>query len=305
MSEEYDLKKSEKLVGQLYPNLVSKNGRVIDGLHRLKANPKWKSLTLKEVDTDEKFWTARILANTRRDVPFSERQRWFNELAEIYFKQGIKSDGSIVKKVAEVTGYVKPDGSPSSVLYNYLEEKYKSKPHVISAKTVATVTVAKPQTPIEIAKEKLGSDYHKFEVEIEQQLRTNIEEETKEKLRKDPEFIVETIEKSPIILSRLPESAVTREGFYKPVLTQQEAESLEQATRDVEKDLEKRRQDPKVQERAKLVRAWTALGNILGIADNVFCPACGKIGANNLVWKCHPNITLAETDKQIKQRLEE
>jgi len=39
---EYDLKISEK-IGQLYPVLVDAEGNVIDGFHRLEADPKWRT----------------------------------------------------------------------------------------------------------------------------------------------------------------------------------------------------------------------------------------------------------------------
>ena len=186
MSEEYDLKKSKETIGQLYPILKSKDGQIVDGFHREKADANWKTLVLPEIDNEEKFWTARIIANTRRDILYSERERWFNELAEVFLKQGIKPDGSIVKKVMETTGY-----SERSVT-RYLGDKYKMQtaPQGISKTAVTAV----PQTPIDIVKQKLGSGYNAVEKEIEKNLRMNIEEETKEKLLKSPEFQREVIQ---------------------------------------------------------------------------------------------------------------
>lgn len=48
-----DLERSEKTIGQLYPILRDAKGRVIDGYHRLDANPKWKSVQLDNVRTEE------------------------------------------------------------------------------------------------------------------------------------------------------------------------------------------------------------------------------------------------------------
>ena len=41
MSDEYSLKKSKDKSGPLYPVIIAKNGRVIDGRHRLKEDPDW------------------------------------------------------------------------------------------------------------------------------------------------------------------------------------------------------------------------------------------------------------------------
>jgi len=50
---EYDLKKSEKGIGQLYPILEAKDGEVIDGFHREEADKKWKRVRLEHIDTEE------------------------------------------------------------------------------------------------------------------------------------------------------------------------------------------------------------------------------------------------------------
>ena len=113
MSEEYDLKKSEKKIGQLYPILKSKDGQVIDGFHREKADANWKTLVLPEIDNEEKLLLARLIANFhRRQVSREEKAEWINGLAEIYQKQGLKiyskvpsaAENEIRNKIAEVTG---------------------------------------------------------------------------------------------------------------------------------------------------------------------------------------------------------
>lgn len=128
MSEEYDLKKSEKGIGQLYPILKSKDGKIIDGFHREASDPNWKSIVLPEIDTEEKLLIARAVSNWhRREVPKEEKAEWIDGLAEIYQKQGLqvgspKQANQIINKITEVTGL-----TPQTVR-NYLSKKYRQTP---------------------------------------------------------------------------------------------------------------------------------------------------------------------------------
>jgi len=298
MSSEMGLKESQKKVGQLYPVIVAKDGRVVDGLHRLKEVPNWKSIRLEEIDTDEKYWAGRIVANTRRDVSYSERKDWFNQLAEVYFEQGIKSDGSIVKKVMEATGY-----SDRSVA-RYLDDKYKMKEHAVK-KPFEDIMSSKPLTPIDVAKQTLGADYNAVEEAIRKEVQVNIEADMKEKLSKDPDFIIEIVENAPMTLpSILEKRPYTKEGYYKPFLTKKQAEELSEAHRKTEEDLQRRRDDPNLQARARLTKAWMSIGHVLGVLDNLFCPKCGSDAKTHLVWKCHPEIGMVETQNLYKSKLE-
>lgn len=118
MSEEYDLKKSENKIGQLYPILVTKDGKIIDGFHRKDADPNWKSLVVPEIDTEEKLLLARLIANFhRRHVEEWEKKEWINGLAKIYVNQGFKVQpeqigsakptNEIIVKLMEATGLSK------------------------------------------------------------------------------------------------------------------------------------------------------------------------------------------------------
>lgn len=113
--EEYDLKKSTDLIGQLYPILIAKDGEVLDGVHRVQANRKWKFMTLEHIDTEEKKVVARFVANfNRRKMTRAEKEEMINALARIYKergfavpKQGATGPGrknEIIQKIAEVTG---------------------------------------------------------------------------------------------------------------------------------------------------------------------------------------------------------
>jgi len=117
MTEEplqYDLKQSKKEIGVLYPAIADKYGRIIDGKHRLDVDPEWPTFLLSDIDTDEKFLVARIIANThRRVVPAEEKTEWLAELAE--------KTGWTPKEMAERLGV------SYSWVMKYLPDKHKTK----------------------------------------------------------------------------------------------------------------------------------------------------------------------------------
>lgn len=125
MSEEYDLKKSKKTIGQLYPILEAKDGEIIDGFHREEADKNWKRVRLDHIDTEEKKLIARLVANFhRRQLLREEKAEWINGLARIYQKQGLKIRGErgqneIVRKLCEATGL------NFRTVIQYMDEKYK------------------------------------------------------------------------------------------------------------------------------------------------------------------------------------
>jgi hypothetical protein len=112
--QEYDLKKSTKRIGQLYPVLKAADGEILDGCHRVESNPNWKTMVLQNVRTPEDKIIARLVANFhRRTVTAKEKAQWINQLAEIYRNNGLKVEGDrekaqganeIVRKICEVTG---------------------------------------------------------------------------------------------------------------------------------------------------------------------------------------------------------
>lgn len=121
--ERYDLNESAKGIGQLYPVLVDKKGRVIDGFHRLQADPKWRVQPLDHIDSDEKLLLARCIANWhRRQVSREEKAEWINGLAEIYKKQGLK-----VSPINEVKAKIM-DGTKFAerTISRYLSSEYKA-----------------------------------------------------------------------------------------------------------------------------------------------------------------------------------
>jgi len=203
LSEEYDLKKSEKGIGQLYPILKSKDGKTIDGFHREAANPNWKSVMLPEIDTEEKLLIARCVANWhRRKVKESEKEEWINRLARIYKKQGYKIsdkfpfENEIKQRIIEVTG-LKHDTVESYLVNEYKQQQRRPKESY------------QPQIPASQRIEKnLGSEVverHREEVLAEEKPR--IEQQVKAKLLKSPEFqreVIREISKPQIVKASEP-----------------------------------------------------------------------------------------------------
>ena len=88
-----NLETSEKAIGQLYPVLRDAEGKVIDGYHRLDVNPDWKSVILEDVKTEEDRLIISAHVNLgRRTITPSEIRIIINNLAEIYYKQGLRPD---------------------------------------------------------------------------------------------------------------------------------------------------------------------------------------------------------------------
>ena len=56
--EEYSLRKSEGVVGQLQPVILDASGKPVDGLHRLEADPTWRTEKHDEIKTEEDYWKA-------------------------------------------------------------------------------------------------------------------------------------------------------------------------------------------------------------------------------------------------------
>jgi hypothetical protein len=220
---EFDLKKSEK-IGQLYPVLVDAKGNVIDGFHRLEADPNWRREKLSEIDTEEKLHVARCVANWhRREVPREEKEEWINGLAKIYKEQGLKiSAGSehkneIIEKIVEVTGL------DITTVRDYISPEFKQE-------QPEHLREQKPKVPASQVIERAFKqrDYgrqlvERHREEVEQQLRPRIESEVreriieeeikpkvKEELSRDVEFIREAIEKAPEVLPTLPEETIER-----------------------------------------------------------------------------------------------
>ena len=194
MSEEYNNQKTEQSIGQLYPVLMSKDDKIIDGFHRLKQNPEWRKEKLEQIDNEEKLLVARAVANwNRRQVSREEKTEWINGLARIYKKQGLKvfrNTNEIKAKIMEVTGL--SERTVSEYLTDVFKKGYKMteerKPTIPASQRIET---------------ELGEEYvdrHRKEV-IEQE-KPKIREEIKRELLKSPTFqreVIKEIQKPRII----------------------------------------------------------------------------------------------------------
>jgi len=66
-------------------------GKIIDGFHRLDADPDWKSVTLENVKTEEDRLLVAFHVNLgRRKVSRAEKIEYINTLAQIYWEQGLR-----------------------------------------------------------------------------------------------------------------------------------------------------------------------------------------------------------------------
>lgn len=99
-----DLRSSSEFVGQLYPALVDANGNIIDGKHRLEADPTWPTIEVKTVDSEEKRLVAMLIANVcRRVVSSEEKTEILKSLCRIYQSQGLRPD-QLAKELSKKTG---------------------------------------------------------------------------------------------------------------------------------------------------------------------------------------------------------
>ena len=99
-----DLKLSARRCGELYPVLLDKEGNVLDGNHRLKADPNWPKIILENVETEQDRLVVKLIGNVcRRSISSAEKTQLVGELASIFLSQGCKR-GQVAYKVAEKTG---------------------------------------------------------------------------------------------------------------------------------------------------------------------------------------------------------
>jgi hypothetical protein len=102
----YDLGLSRRSVRELYPVLLDAHGNVIDGFHRLRVDPGWRTETLGHVRTPTQLVLARIIANThRRSVSREEREEQVNEFARCLSEdEGVPGE-EILSTIADLTTF--------------------------------------------------------------------------------------------------------------------------------------------------------------------------------------------------------
>lgn len=103
---ETELRSSAKLLGELLPVIVNQNNEVVDGRHRLKANPRWKREKIQLDDLQTHL--ARLVINTIRRT--AETADYVELAAFLVETQGtdqpykLKSGKAVVDTIAELTG---------------------------------------------------------------------------------------------------------------------------------------------------------------------------------------------------------
>ncbi len=137
------LKATSKVAGQLFPILVDKQGKIIDGKHRFEANQNWKRL---EWDVDElTAHRARLVMNAiRRQVDPQD----YNEFAEYLLKTEpgdqpyrVASGLTIAERISELTGI------PERTVYDHLKPEFKRTKEIIAGPAItATEKVTVPES---------------------------------------------------------------------------------------------------------------------------------------------------------------
>jgi hypothetical protein len=111
-----NLKRSREIVGELEEVLVTPDGEVIDGKHRLKAYPGWKTRT---VDINRKdALILKLHKNYRRSVSKQETKQLLLELAQTLEKEGTPPE-QISQQVVKLSPY------SETYTLSLLPKKYK------------------------------------------------------------------------------------------------------------------------------------------------------------------------------------
>jgi hypothetical protein len=137
------LKSTQRRYGCIYPVLIARlrsTGEefVIDGNHRLAADPNWPRITI-EVDSIEDIIALKFITNAvRRYMPPEEKRGLINTLADMLIAKGVRRE-ELMEKLEEFLKI------PRRTIYFYLDEKFKlrTKPR----KRIATLQSPPPPSP--------------------------------------------------------------------------------------------------------------------------------------------------------------
>lgn len=152
-----NLKRSREQVGELEPVYVTPDGEVVDGVHRLKANPGWKSVVL-GVTSREQILLERIHRNLRREVSKNERKRQLIELALILEKRGVHRGREMIEEILKRVPF--KDSYVYSLLPKRFKEPKRAKPKVTFRKLYEEKEAEeKPEAPTPPAKPKEEKRY--------------------------------------------------------------------------------------------------------------------------------------------------
>jgi hypothetical protein len=175
--DEYDLFQSTKALGKLYPILKDKRGNIIDGFHRQNADPRWPTVTVKEIDTDEKLELARLVTNyCRRTMDYHE----INRIISYLVKQGLKPEEISVQT-----------GIHISTIYRHMPQELKDQD-----KSKAISQGRQEQIARATSREAMRAYNAQDKREIDgiwAEHSTRVREEVKQELLKDSSFQLEVL----------------------------------------------------------------------------------------------------------------
>jgi len=185
LSEDEDvqsLRGSSKKIGSLYPVLIDADNNVIDGFHRLKADPNWPKYKVDSVQDPVQLAKARLIANERRNVPPEEKTQLLREI--------VSFTGWDVKRLAEELGW------KERTVYLYLPSDLKGEePKQFASarlalgmdKTVSSATLKPQDMTVGKARELLESPAGKevLEEAIKERQGQPVEEDENEVLYAD------------------------------------------------------------------------------------------------------------------------
>jgi len=119
-----DLRKSKEKLGALAPVVLDKHGNIVEGHHRLKADPNWPKITFDQIETEED----RILYT----IAFNWHRREKSEKWKAVMLSKLAKLGYDVKKIIEKTGL------SERTVYRYLPSTFKqSEPEQLASAKLA------------------------------------------------------------------------------------------------------------------------------------------------------------------------
>jgi hypothetical protein len=144
------LKKSREIIGEIDEVLIDQNQNIIDGAHRLKAYPGWKTRVV-QADYKQRI-LLRLHRNYRRTVSKEETKKLLNELAAILKSEGIPEE-LIAQEIVKLSPY------SEAYTLSLLPKKYKQPKAVKAAKATYKVLYKEEKTKKEKTEPKQPKKY--------------------------------------------------------------------------------------------------------------------------------------------------
>lgn len=320
MSINSNLEKSKGTVGKLRKVVITKDGRIIDGEHRLDVDPTWGVEVWDGVKTDEDYWKVRAHLNyTRRNATENrqEKLRIINSLAKIYMEQGLRVTprnellNTVIKALdgAIPAEYIRQNIDSK---YNWArvrqrssdKKRYRGTPEDAIRSRFGEERKEHAEQIIADLKAELRED---LKEQIEEEITPNVREEIKKELQDDAHFIIdaaETIMKGDKLRH---EPEVVNE-YYEPIRIEKQLERLKD-------DLEKRVVDideeqctgpdaDRLKEIRKIIWIKQGLKSVKVGLHRVECPITGNPGETDLIFR-ESGLTIqgaiTECDKRLEQ----